>query len=75
MDVKKWFDDYNKCIKASDLQMEESQKMFSQISEILSSLVSGGGIKLIPIGSYLLGCMRKDKMEIDCLLIDGNLET
>ena len=70
--MKQFFEDLDKSIKPEDTQTSEMNRIFSEVSDLIKTLLPGGSIKIIPIGSYTLNCMRKDKLEIDSLLIDSS---
>ena len=59
-------------LKPADAQQQDVNQIFMQVSEVIKALMPGGYIKVIPLGSYLLGCMRKNNMIVDCLLFDSS---
>lgn len=69
-DMKQYFDDLNNNIKPTEHQIAEVSRIFNEVSELIKTLLPGGNVKIIPLGSYTLNCMRSSKLEVDCLLID-----
>lgn len=64
----------------NSIQIEEKQwidasEVFQQVSDMLTNLFPGQGLVIVPIGSFLLGCMRKCKREIDAVIFSETLAT
>lgn len=70
IDLRKWFADLDQKLRPTESQLAEVNQIFVQVAEIIRHLLPGGNVKVIPLGSYLLGCQRRDKLEVDCLLFD-----
>jgi hypothetical protein len=73
LDLKKWFNTLDASLKPMESQLQEINQIFMQVSEVVKALLPGGFVKVIPLGSYLLGCMRRDHLVVDCLLLDSRL--
>ena len=44
---------------------------FATLSRSLGSLLPHQPLKLVPLGSFLLECMHKHKLEVDCMVLDA----
>jgi hypothetical protein len=68
--LKGSFETLRKSISLSQVQTNEVKEIYNEFCELINCLMPGQTVKVVPIGSFLLGCMRKDKLEIDCFLLD-----
>lgn len=73
VDLKKWLNSLDADLKPIESQQQETNQIFMQVSEVIKVLLPGGYIKVIPLGSYLLGCMRKQNLVVDCILFNSRL--
>lgn len=75
IDLKKWFSELDQKTRPSESQQTEVHQIYAQVCDIIRNLLPGGTTKIVPLGSYLLGCQRKEKLEVDCILLDRKLST
>lgn len=71
IDLKRSLTSLDSVLKPIESQQLEVNQIFMQVSEVIKVLLPGGYTKVIPLGSYLLGCMRKQNLIVDCLLFDS----
>lgn len=68
-ELKNWFVNLYKRIEPNENQKACLRTTFIELNEIISFLFNNTlKVKLLPIGSFLIGCYREKKLEADCIL-------
>ena len=68
-ELKNWFVNLYKRIEPSDTQKSCLKTAYLELNEVISFLFTNTlKVKLLPIGSFLIGCYREKKLEADCIL-------
>lgn len=67
-EVNNYFNSLNNTIQATDDQIITLTNTFEEIAELLQYTLQSNKIQLIPVGSFLIGSIRKLKLAVDSYL-------
>lgn len=67
-EILKWFQSLDNCISTDSDEMAELKEVFDDVSSVLKMTLENYAIQLIPIGSFVIGCLRKSNNTIDSYL-------
>ena len=70
-EIRDWFYHLDSLVQIEEKSWVEVNEVYKQVSEILTNLYPGQGLVIVPVGSFLMGSMRKEKSEIDAILFSG----
>ena len=67
-EIYKWFASLEGCIAVSVGELSDLKKSFEEISELLKHVLENDELQLIPVGSFVIGCVRKNNYTLDAYL-------
>ena len=74
-EIIKWFQSLDHTISTSPEDMTVMKDYFDDVSNILKFTLENFNIQLIPIGSFVIGCLRKSNNTIDSYLHLDHIST
>lgn len=63
-----YFCNLDNLISASADEIKDLKNTFEQVAELLQYILQSSNLQLIPVGSFVIGCIRKDQLCIDSYL-------
>ena len=67
-EIYKWFTSLESCISVSVDELGDLKKTFEDITDLLKHVMDNDELQLIPVGSFVIGCVRKNNYTLDAYL-------